>query len=69
VSEEASAPIEGQTMVDDAPETTITVRDAAGNVVDVAKPFPGSPQATGIRMGVGAPGFPEATPTAGTPTP
>jgi hypothetical protein len=59
---------DGQSIVDDDPETTITVRDATHNVVDVIKPFPGGPPATGIRMGVGAPGFPEGTPAAGTPT-
>ena len=59
---------DGQTLVDDAPETTITVRDAAHNVVEVITPNPGGVPATGVRMGVGAPGFPEGTPTAGTPT-
>ena len=59
---------DGQTFVADAAETTITIRDAAGAVVEVITPFPGAPPATGVRMGVGSPGFPEATPTAGTPT-
>jgi hypothetical protein len=59
---------DGQTLVDDAPETTITFRDAAGNVVNVVKPATGGARATGVRMGVGAPGFPEATPAAATPT-
>jgi hypothetical protein len=59
---------DGQSIVDDDPETTITVRDATHNVVDVIKPFPGGPPATGVRMGVGAPGFPEGTSAAGTPT-
>ena len=58
---------DGRTLVDDAPETTITVRDAAHNVVDVIKPYPGAPPATGVRMGVGAPGFPEGTPGTATP--
>jgi hypothetical protein len=58
---------DGQSFVDDAPETTITIRDAAGSVVDVINPFPGAPPATGVRMGVGSPGFPEMTPTAATP--
>ena len=60
---------DGRTIVDDAPETTITIRDAAHNVVQVVTPNPGSPPATGVRMGVGAPGFPLATPAAGTPAP
>ena len=55
---------DGQTLRDDAPETTVTIRDAAGIVVDV---ITGGPPATGVRMAVGAPGFPEGTPTAATP--
>jgi hypothetical protein len=57
---------DGQTIIDDAPETTVTIRDAANTIVNVVN-GPPSPPATGIRMGVGAPGFPEATPEAGTP--
>ena len=57
---------DGQSLVDDAPETTITVRDPVGNVVAVV---PGSGGVTGTRMGVGSDGFPEATPAAATPTP
>jgi hypothetical protein len=59
---------DGQTLVDDSPETTITMRDAAGNVVNIVKPATSGARATGVRMGVGKPGFPEATPMAGTPT-
>jgi hypothetical protein len=59
---------DGQRFVDDAPETTITIRDAANTVRDVINPFPSGPPATGVRMGVGAPGFPEGMPAAGTPT-
>ena len=58
---------DGQAFIDDAPETTITIRDAANTILDVIKPFPGGPPATGVRMGVGAPGFPEGAPAAGTP--
>jgi hypothetical protein len=58
---------DGRTIVDDSPEDRITLRDAAGNVVDVITPYPGSPRTIGVRMGVGAPGFPEGTPLA-TPT-
>jgi hypothetical protein len=59
---------DGQTLVDDAPETTVTIRDAAGTIVAV---IPGTPtvHATAIRMGVGAPGFPAATPGTATPAP
>jgi hypothetical protein len=59
---------DGQTLIDDAPETTITIRDATNAVVQVIHPNPGSPPAMGVRMGVGAPGFPIGTPVAGTPT-
>jgi uncharacterized protein (DUF2147 family) len=51
---------DGQTFIDDAPETTVTIRDAANNVVDVLS---GGPPATGV----GNPGFPVGTPTAATP--
>jgi hypothetical protein len=57
---------DGQSIIDDAPETTVTVRDAANAIVEVI-PGPPNPPATGIRMAVGAPGFPAGTPTAGTP--
>ena len=55
----------GQTLLDDNPESGPTVRDAAGNIIDVVK---GGPPVTGVRMGVGAPGFPAAGREAGTPT-
>jgi hypothetical protein len=45
--------------------TSVTIRDASDNIVDV---LTGGPPATGIRMTVGAPGFPAATPTPATPT-
>jgi hypothetical protein len=57
---------EGQSIVDDDPETTIIVRDATQDVIDVIEPFLDGPPATGVRMGVGAPGFPEGMPEAGT---
>ncbi|HEY7031721.1 MAG TPA: hypothetical protein VH482_10355 [Thermomicrobiales bacterium] len=56
---------DGQTFVDDSPDSGPTIRDAAGNVVAAPR---GQPPVTGIRMGVGSPGFPAGTPTAGTPT-
>jgi hypothetical protein len=55
---------DGQTIIDDAPETTVTIRDAANTFVNVIS---GGPPATGVRMGVGSPGFPEATPDVATP--
>ena len=60
---------DGQTFVDDAPEKSITIRDAADAVRGVIKPFPGAPPATAVRMGVGAPGFSERSLEAGTPVP
>ncbi len=57
---------DGQTFIDDAPETTVTIRDAGNNVVNVIRGA--SHPATGVRMGVGSPGFPEGTPAA-TPAP
>jgi hypothetical protein len=59
---------DGQNLVDESPEDTITIRDAAGAVVDVVKPYPGGAPVLDVRMGVGAPGFPAGTPTAATPT-
>jgi hypothetical protein len=59
---------DGQTLVDDSPETTVTIRDAAGAVVNVITGADLGPPATGVRMGVGAPGFPEGTPETATPT-
>ena len=55
---------DGQTLLDDNPESGPTIRDAAGTIVDVLR---GGPPVTGVRMGVGSPGFPEASPAAGTP--
>ncbi len=55
---------DGQTFVS-GEGTSVTIRDAAHNVPQV---IAGGPPAIGTRMGVGAPGFPEGTPTAGTPT-
>jgi len=56
---------DGQTLRDDNPESGPTIRDAAGNVIDVLR---GGPPATGVRMGVGNPGLPGATAMAGTAT-
>ena len=51
---------------DDSPETAVTARDAAGAVVGVVR---GGPPLTAVRVGLGAPGFPEVTPAAATPAP
>jgi hypothetical protein len=45
----------------------VTIRDAAGAVVQQLCGV-GAPPVTGVRMGPGAPGFPEA-PIGGTPAP
>jgi hypothetical protein len=58
---------DGQTIRDDQSQVMVTIRDAAGTILQET-PGAGAPAVTGVRMGVGAPGFPEATPTAGTPT-
>ena len=55
---------DGQRLVDDSPESGPTIRDAQGTVLDVLR---GGPPVTGVRMGVGAPGFPEGPAAAGTP--
>jgi hypothetical protein len=58
---------DGQTFVDDGSKAVVTIRDAAGAVVqEVAGVF--ARPVTATRMGPGAPGFPAATPAAGTPT-
>jgi hypothetical protein len=63
---------DGQSFVDDSPETTITIRDTAHAVVQVIKPYEAGdgsvPPVTAIRMAVGAPGFPAGTPGTATPT-
>jgi hypothetical protein len=55
---------DGQTFTSGA-GTTVTIRDAAHAVLQV---IADSPPAVGTRMSPGAPGFPEGTPTAATPT-
>jgi hypothetical protein len=56
---------DGQTLLDDNPESGPTIREADGNVIDVLR---GGQPVTGVRMGVGTPGFPAAPPAASTPT-
>jgi hypothetical protein len=54
---------DGQSILDDGSQGSVTIRDAAHKVVEtITEP----PTVTGVRMAVGAPGFPEekaATPT------
>jgi len=56
---------DGQSLLDDQSQGTITVRDATGAIIEEIATA-GAPPVTGTRMAVGAPGFPEptATPTA-----
>ena len=63
---------DGRSFFDDGTQVHITFRDAANTIVDEAKGGGGTEAAArqvhAIRMQVGNPGFPEATPVAGTPT-
>lgn len=56
-----------QTLLDDQSRSVVTIRDAAGATVQ-EMPGAGAPPVTGVRMGIGAPGFPMGMPGAGTPT-
>ena len=58
---------DGQSLLDDQSQGTVTIRDAAGAIVQEIATA-GAPPVTGLRVGVGSPGFPEGTPTVGTPT-
>ena len=54
---------DGQSFIDDGSQGSVTIRDANHQVVEtITEP----PTVTGVRMAVGAPGFPEET--AATPT-
>ena len=62
---------DGQSFVDDGSRVTVTMRDAAGAVVNQIAPTgeaTGRP-VTAVRMGVGAPGIPEGAAAAATPAP
>jgi hypothetical protein len=56
---------DGQTLLDTGTPGSVTIRDAAHQVVQVVT---NPPPVTGVRMRVGAPGFPEGTPETATPT-
>jgi hypothetical protein len=58
---------DGETLIEDQSLVMVTIRDAAGTVLQEI-PGAGSPPVTGVRMGVGAPNFPAVEATAGTPT-
>ena len=57
---------DGQSLIDDNSRVMVTIRDAAGAVVEQMSGAD-APPVTGIRMAPGAPGFPEPS-GAGTPT-
>jgi hypothetical protein len=61
---------DGQTFVDDGSQVTVTMRDAAGAIVNQIAPTgqPAGRPVTAMRMGVGAPGFPEPAGAAATPS-
>lgn len=57
---------DGQTFTDDGALVTVTIRDAAGVIIEQF-PATGKPEGrpvTGVRMAVGKPGFPESSPAA-----
>lgn len=58
---------DGQTFVDDGSLVMVTIRDPAGAIVQEVPGLGGRP-VTAIKMGPGAPGFPEAEAAASTPT-
>lgn len=57
---------DGQTFSDDGSRVMVTIRDAAGAIVQQIMPSgePVGRPVTGIRMTVGKPGFPEGSPDA-----
>jgi hypothetical protein len=61
---------DGRSFIDDGSRVVVTIRDTKGTIVDQVVPTgqPAGRPVTGVRMGVGSPGFPGGTPTAGTPT-
>ena len=59
---------DGQTLIDDQSQALVTIRDAAGTILQ-EMPAAGAPPVMGVRMGVGAPGFAELSAMTGTPTP
>jgi len=56
---------DGESFYDEATRAKLTIRDAAGTVTMVIEPLP---PVYGDRLRPGAPGIPEGTPEAGTPT-
>ena len=58
---------DGQSLTDDQSQVIVTIRDAAGDVLQEI-PAAGAPPVVGNRIAVGQPNFLPGTPTAGTPT-
>jgi hypothetical protein len=58
---------DGQSWVDNSPESTVTIRDKSGAVVAAFPAVPGA-TVTATRIRVNAAGFPVATPGTATPT-
>jgi hypothetical protein len=58
---------DGRSILDDQSQVIVTIRDAAGTVLQEV-PGAGAPPVTGVRMSVGSPGFSAGTPMASTPT-
>lgn len=58
---------DGESFFDDGSRAMVTMRDASGTIINQIMPngSPDGPGVHGVRMGVGAPGFPDA----GTATP
>jgi hypothetical protein len=59
---------DGQTFIDDGSLVMVTIRDAAGVIVDQF-PGAGGRPVTAIRMGPGSPGFPETSGATASPSP
>ena len=57
---------DGKTVLDDQSRSVVTIRDAAGVIVQEI-PGAGAPPVTGVQMAPGAPGFPNGSSSA-TPT-
>ena len=61
---------DGQTLIDDGSRAVITIRDAAGTIVNQVQPTgqPAGRPVTAVRMGVGVSGFPDGAAAATTET-
>jgi hypothetical protein len=55
---------DGLTFMDNSPDSSTTIRDPMGKVLNVIPRSPDAPPVTAVRIEAGAPGFPEGTPEA-----